>query len=309
MAREGPHKEQTGPRDSKTGPAGKLGQRSRRTPGRHASRAPLGAKVKRRSMQCILGSPLCSTNTFKLQNNRFAGFPGSCHGDATWPESRRGRRPGSSWWINRSDDWGRAKVQTLRVIQACRRGGRCKQLLKVISHFHKKPQKYGNKGPKPETDITGRRITTLPTQRSPADTRDTRQRRHAAATAGSAAASSESEPEGPLAQLKVEEPAVGEAEGGAGGFGEVGRQHGHGAVPPPGAAAKLPDVVEVCSCKHKASHAAATGETVALGPTCVQVSHHVDVPSDGQGAVDEGRAGLDAKVLVIEDHPPATSEQ
>lgn len=131
----------------------------------------------------------------------------------------------------------------------------------------------------------------------------------------SAAASLESEPERSLAQLKVEQPAVGEAEGGAGGFGEVGRQHGHGAMPPPGAAAKLPDVVEVCSCKHgghKASHAAATAtaeRSTVLRPTCVQVSHHVDVPSDGQGAVDEGRAGLDTKGLVIEDHPPATSEQ
>lgn len=73
----------------------------------------------------------------------------------------------------------------------------------------------------------------------------------------------EPEPERSLAQLEVEESAVGEAEGGAGGLGEVGRQHGHGAMPPPGAAAELPDVVEVRSCKdggHKASRAAAAAE-------------------------------------------------
>lgn len=65
----------------------------------------------------------------------------------------------------------------------------------------------------------------------------------------------DSQPEGPLAQLKVEESAVGEAQGGAGGLGEVGGQHGHGAVPPAGAAAELPDVVEVCSCKQAHSDA------------------------------------------------------
>lgn len=43
--------------------------------------------------------------------------------------------------------------------------------------------------------------------------------------------------------------------------------------------------------------------------TCVQVAHHVDAGSDGHGAVHEGRAGLDAQVLVVQEHPPAMIQQ
>lgn len=42
-----------------------------------------------------------------------------------------------------------------------------------------------------------------------------------------------------------------------------------------------------------------------FSPTCVQVPHHVDTGANGHGAVDEGGAGLDAQVLVIQEHPPA----
>lgn len=84
------------------------------------------------------------------------------------------------------------------------------------------------------------------------------------------------EAEGSLAQLQVEEPAVGEAQGGAGGLGQVGGQHGHGAVPPPGAAAELADVVEVRSCgqdrrrlraKTGAGPGAGTHSPVSRSPT------------------------------------------
>lgn len=58
---------------------------------------------------------------------------------------------------------------------------------------------------------------------------------------------SHSDPEHALAELQAEQSAVGHAEGGAGRFGEVAGQHGLGAVPRPGAAAELADVVEARS--------------------------------------------------------------
>lgn len=53
-------------------------------------------------------------------------------------------------------------------------------------------------------------------------------------------------------------------------------------------------------------HPESPGELYLMfSPTCVQVPHHVDTGSNGHGAVDEGGAGLDAQVLVIQEHPPA----
>lgn len=60
--------------------------------------------------------------------------------------------------------------------------------------------------------------------------------------------SSDSDPEHALAELQAEQSTVCHAEGGACRLGEVAGQHGLGAVPGPGAAAELADVVEAGSC-------------------------------------------------------------
>lgn len=123
---------------------------------------------------------------------------------------------------------------------------------------------------------------------------------------------SDSDPEHALTQLKAEQTTVGEAQGGAGCLGEVAGKHGLGTMPGPSAAAKLPDVVKARTCARR-KHQTYTFKywrsfnsvCCFVSLTCVQVSHHVDAGSDGNSAVDEGWAGLDAQVLVIEEHPPA----
>lgn len=59
---------------------------------------------------------------------------------------------------------------------------------------------------------------------------------------------SDPDPEHALVELQAEQPAVGDAQGGAGRFGQVRGQHVFSAVPPPRAAPKLTDVVEASSC-------------------------------------------------------------
>lgn len=125
---------------------------------------------------------------------------------------------------------------------------------------------------------------------------------------------SDSDREHALAQLKAEKSAVGDAQGGASGFGEVAGQHGSGAMPCPGAAAKLPDVVEGRACtrtgntlKYQQScdpTATVLFWTVLLLLTRVQISHYIDAGSNRHSTVDEGRAGLDTQILVIKEHPP-----
>lgn len=74
---------------------------------------------------------------------------------------------------------------------------------------------------------------------------------------------SDSDPEHALAELQAEQSTVGHAESGAGRFGEVARQHGLGAVPRPGAAAELADVVKARPC-------ADTGRSTLKGSTFCQ---------------------------------------
>lgn len=108
---------------------------------------------------------------------------------------------------------------------------------------------------------------------------------------------SDPDPEHALTQLQAEQSTVGHAKSGTGRFGEVGGQHGLGAVPRPGAAAELADVVEAGSCAHKHKDTGrSTVKSSPLGPlqsavvflTRVQVPHHVDVGSDGHGGVNKG---------------------
>ena len=68
---------------------------------------------------------------------------------------------------------------------------------------------------------------------------------------GADTAESDSDSEHALGQLEAEQPTVGDAQGGAGCFGEVGGQHGLGAVPRPRAAAELADAVEARSCQRR----------------------------------------------------------
>lgn len=64
---------------------------------------------------------------------------------------------------------------------------------------------------------------------------------------------SDSDPEHALAELQAEQSTVGHAKSSAGRFGEVGGQHGLGALPRAGAAVELADVVEARSCAQRGS--------------------------------------------------------
>lgn len=105
---------------------------------------------------------------------------------------------------------------------------------------------------------------------------------------------SESDPEHALTELEAEQSTVGDTQGGAGCFGEVGGQHGLGAMPSPGAAAELPDVVEAGPCTANVPSFTfgycrnGTVNQFFVLPTCIQVSHHIDTGSYGHCTIDKG---------------------